>query len=85
MNWDKASGWTTLPVTCWTAGALRGFGFDHEGVRARRAERDAKQGTKKFVVPRPQHLSISDESLALNPDLRVTRQTPPTFLLTEAA
>ena len=45
------------------------------------AEWDAKQGTKKFVVPRPQHLSISDESLALNPDLRVTRQTPPTFLL----
>jgi acetyl esterase/lipase len=42
---------------------------------------DARQGAKKFIVPRPQHLSISDESLALNPDLHVTRQTPPTFLL----
>jgi len=45
------------------------------------AEWDAKQGAKNFVVPRPQHPSISDESLALNPDLHVTRQTPPTFLL----
>jgi len=45
------------------------------------AEWDAKQGTKKFVVPHPAHLSIADESFALNPDLHVTRQTPPTFLL----
>ena len=45
------------------------------------AQWDAQQGSKKFVVPRPRHLSISDESLALNPDLRVTRQTSPTFLL----
>jgi acetyl esterase/lipase len=45
------------------------------------AEWDARQGTKKFVVPHPEHLSISDESLALNPDVHVTKQTPPTFLL----
>jgi acetyl esterase/lipase len=45
------------------------------------AEWDAKQGTKKFVVPHPNPLSTADESLALNPDLRVTSQTPPTFLL----
>ena len=45
------------------------------------AEWDAKQGTKKFVIPHPDHLSIADKSLALNPDLQVTNQTPPTFLL----
>jgi acetyl esterase/lipase len=45
------------------------------------AEWDAKQGTKKFVVPHPDHLSIADKSFALNPDLHVTSQTPPTFLL----
>jgi len=45
------------------------------------AEWDAQQGTKKFVVRRPRHHSTSDESLALNPDLRVTRRTSPTFLL----
>jgi acetyl esterase/lipase len=45
------------------------------------AEWDAKQGTKKFVVPHPDHLSITDEGFALNPDLHVTSQTPPTFLL----
>lgn len=45
------------------------------------AEWDAKQGAKKFAVPHPDHLSIADKSLALNPDLHVTSQTPPTFLL----
>jgi acetyl esterase/lipase len=45
------------------------------------AEWDAKQGTKTFVIPHPDHLSTADDSLALNPDLHVTRQTPPTFLL----
>jgi acetyl esterase/lipase len=45
------------------------------------AESDAKQGTKKFVVPRPDRLSNADESLALNPDLHITSRTPPTFLL----
>jgi acetyl esterase/lipase len=42
------------------------------------AEWDAKQGTKKFVVP---HLATAGKEYALNPDLHVTRQTPPTFLL----
>ena len=42
------------------------------------AEHDAKQGAKKFVVPHPPN---ADKELALNPDLQVTKQTPPTFLL----
>jgi acetyl esterase/lipase len=42
------------------------------------AEWDAKQGTKKFVIPHP---ATADKDLALNPDLHVTSQTPPTFLL----
>ena len=42
------------------------------------AEWDAKQGIKKFVVPHP---ATANKNLALNPDLHVTRQTPPTFLL----
>jgi acetyl esterase/lipase len=41
-------------------------------------EWDAKQGTKKFELPYP---ATEDGHLALNPDLRITRQTPPTFLL----
>jgi acetyl esterase/lipase len=45
------------------------------------AEWDAKQGTKKFVVPHPEHQSITDANLALDPDLHVTNRTPPTFLL----
>jgi acetyl esterase/lipase len=45
------------------------------------AQWDARQGTGKLVVPHPAHLSIADESIALNPDLHVTIQTPPTFLL----
>jgi acetyl esterase/lipase len=42
------------------------------------AEWDAKQGTHKFVLPHPAN---ADEDLSLNPDLQVTSQTPPTFLL----
>ena len=42
------------------------------------AEWDAKQGTKKSVVPHPGN---ADKELALNPDLHVTTRTPPTFLL----
>jgi len=42
------------------------------------AEWDARQGTKKFVVPRP---AAADGHLGLNPEVPVTRQTPPTFLL----
>ncbi|MGA3009257.1 MAG: alpha/beta hydrolase [Terracidiphilus sp.] len=45
------------------------------------AEWDAEQGTKKYVIPHAERLAVSAESLALNPDLHVTRQTPPTFLL----
>jgi acetyl esterase/lipase len=42
------------------------------------AEWDAKQGTKKFVVP---HSPNADPELTLNPEIPVTPQTPPTFLL----
>ena len=42
------------------------------------AQWDAKQGPKKFVLHYP---ATADKNLALNPDLHVTSQTPPTFLL----
>ena len=42
------------------------------------AESDAKRGSKKFVLPHP---PAAGKDLALNPDLHVTSQTPPTFLL----
>jgi acetyl esterase/lipase len=42
------------------------------------AEWDAKQGTRKFAIP---HAANADKELSLNPDLHVTRRTPPTFLL----
>ncbi len=42
------------------------------------AEWDARQGTKKLVVPHPAN---ADKDLWLNPEVPVTRQTPPTFLL----
>jgi len=42
------------------------------------AEWDARQGVKKFVLHAPANV---DKDLALNPDLHVTRETPPTFLL----
>jgi acetyl esterase/lipase len=42
------------------------------------AEWDAQQGSKKFVVP---HSPTADKDVSLNPDLHVTSQTPPTFLL----
>ena len=42
------------------------------------AKWDAQQGAKKFVVPHP---SAADGHLALNPEVPVTSQTPPTFLL----
>ena len=45
------------------------------------AEWDAKQGTKKFAIPHPDHPSIAEKSVALNPDLHISSQTPPTFLL----
>jgi acetyl esterase/lipase len=42
------------------------------------AEWDAKQGARKFVVPHPAN---ADKDLGINPEIPVTRQTPPTFLL----
>ena len=45
------------------------------------AEWDAQQGTKTFVLPHSDRISIADESFALNPDIHATSQTPPTFLL----
>jgi acetyl esterase/lipase len=45
------------------------------------AEYDAGLGTKKFALPQPDPLSITDEDLGLNLDIHVTNQTPPTFLL----
>ena len=42
------------------------------------AQWDAKQGARKSVVHYP---PTADKDLALNPDVPVTRQTPPTFLL----
>jgi len=42
------------------------------------AEWDAKQGTKKFVIHYP---ATADKDLGLNPDIPVSHQTPPTFLL----
>jgi acetyl esterase/lipase len=42
------------------------------------AEWDARQGATKFVI---RHAATADKHLGLNPDIPVTQQTPPTFLL----
>jgi len=42
------------------------------------AEWDAKRGTKRFALHFPAN---ADRNLTLNPEVPVTRQTPPTFLL----
>jgi acetyl esterase/lipase len=42
------------------------------------AKWDANQGARKFVV---RHPANADKDLGLNPDVPVTGQTPPTFLL----
>jgi acetyl esterase/lipase len=42
------------------------------------AEWDANQGAEKFLV---RHAANADKELSLNPDIPVTGQTPPTFLL----
>ena len=42
------------------------------------AEWDANQGTKKFVLHYP---PTADKDWGLNPDILVTRDTPPTFLV----
>jgi acetyl esterase/lipase len=43
------------------------------------AEWDAKQGKKKFAIGTPEDPEVGP--LALNPDLHVSKETPPTFLL----
>jgi acetyl esterase/lipase len=45
------------------------------------AEADANLGTRTFPIRRPVHETETDKHFGLNPDLHVTRQTPPTFLL----
>ena len=45
------------------------------------AEYDASMGTKKFVIGYPKQLAIAEKEYGLRPDLRVTKGTPPTFLL----
>jgi len=42
------------------------------------AERDAKAGATKYVLHYP---ATADKDLGVNPEVPVTRQTPPTFLL----
>jgi acetyl esterase/lipase len=42
---------------------------------------DAKQGSKPFDSPELNRLKDNKDSLTLNPDLHITSQTPPTFLL----
>jgi len=42
------------------------------------AEWDATQGPRKVVLHFP---PSADKNLALNPDIHISRQTPPTFLL----
>jgi acetyl esterase/lipase len=45
------------------------------------AEWDAKLGARKFALPNQAHLPGADSNLELNPEVPVTSQTPPTFLL----
>lgn len=45
------------------------------------AESDAERAGGKFKMPSPRGLALADKQLGLNPDLHVTRETPPTFLL----
>jgi acetyl esterase/lipase len=39
------------------------------------------EGARKFVIRKPEHETVADKQFGLNPDIPVTRQTPPTFLL----
>jgi acetyl esterase/lipase len=45
------------------------------------AKWDANQGAKKLALETPNRQQLTDQNLALNPDIHVTSQTPPTFLL----
>ncbi len=49
----------------------------HLSISAARG--DAEQGKKKFRMAKPVNSTVG--ALTLNPDLHVTRETPPTFLL----
>ena len=50
-------------------------------VRACRCDRQGKLPARLRVAIYPGHLPVDDEAHAFNPNLRVTRQTPSTFLL----
>jgi acetyl esterase/lipase len=45
------------------------------------AEYDAGFGTTKYALPPPDPLAVVDPNLGLNPDIHVSSETPPTFLL----
>jgi acetyl esterase/lipase len=45
------------------------------------AEWDANQGVTKLSIPHPEPETAMEKEYGLNPDLHVTRQTPPTFLV----
>jgi acetyl esterase/lipase len=45
------------------------------------AEYDASMGTKKFDIGDPKQLETAEKEYGLRPDLHLTKQTPPTFLL----
>jgi len=45
------------------------------------AEYDAQLGAKRFPLSPADQLSRADKELGVNPDLHVTKETPPTFLL----
>ena len=45
------------------------------------AEWDNKRAGSKFKTPPPRGLALADTELGVNPDLHVTRDAPPTFLL----
>ncbi len=45
------------------------------------AEYDAHFGAKRFPLPPPDRLAMADKQLGVNPDLPITPQTPPTFLV----
>ena len=45
------------------------------------AEWDTRQGKSKYAIPASVLASCKDHELCLNPEVPVTSQTPPTFLL----
>ena len=60
------------------------YGFIYPGhLSIGAAEWDAKQGAKPLVLPHADPSASAYGKLRLNPDIRVTKQTPPTFFVTE--